>query len=155
MQVHVHFHSDRPCIIFFMMVNFGQVVSKSWRKAILYLKIDLVFRGGVSLCFIPGQSGVFEEDTVAGLPLGPLDHTSLWKESKYMCITVSRSSSRTVIDMTSIDRSKKKFQLIKKNIMSIIMSINRNTFFILLHHFLPFLANTKKNFEEKLKYSIK
>ena len=58
--------------------------------------------------------------------------------------------SRTVIDMTSIDRSKKKFQLIEKKIMSIVMSINRNTFFQL---FTPFLANANKNFEEKLKQS--
>ena len=55
---------------------------------------------------------------------------------------------RTVIDMTSIDRSKCFFQLFEKNIMS----INRNTFF---QAFTPFLANTNKNFEEKLKYSIK
>ena len=52
----------------------------------------------------------------------------------------------TVIDMTSIDRSKYFFQLIEKNIMSIAMSINRNTFF---QPFTPFLANYK-NFEEKL-----
>ena len=32
------------------------------------------------------------------------------------------------------------------------MSINRNTFF---QPFTPFLANANKNFEEKLKYSIK
>ena len=56
---------------------------------------------------------------------------------------------RTGIDMkVSIDR-KKSFQLIEKNIMSIDMSINRNTFFQ------PFLANANKSFEEKLKYSIK
>ena len=39
--------------------------------------------------------------------------------------------------------------------MSIIMSINRNTFLQIFTPFLPFLANTKKSFEEKLKYSIK
>ena len=32
--------------------------------------------------------------------------------------------TRTVIDMTSIERSKYFFQLIEKNIMSIVMSIN-------------------------------
>ena len=36
--------------------------------------------------------------------------------------------------------------------MSIVMSINRNTFFQPIK---PFLANAYKNFEEKLKYSIK
>ena len=36
--------------------------------------------------------------------------------------------------------------------MSIVMSINRNTFF---QPFTPFLANDNKNFEENLKYKIK
>ena len=36
--------------------------------------------------------------------------------------------------------------------MSIVMSINRNTYF---QPFTPFLANSKRNFKEKLKYSIK
>ena len=35
--------------------------------------------------------------------------------------------------------------------MSIVMSINRNKF---IQTFSQFLANTYKNFEEKLKYSI-
>ena len=36
--------------------------------------------------------------------------------------------------------------------MSIVMSINRNT---INQPFMPFLANANKNFEEKLKYSVK
>ena len=40
--------------------------------------------------------------------------------------------------------------------MSIVMSIDRNTFFLAFYAiFLPFLANANKNFEEKLKYSLK
>ena len=35
------------------------------------------------------------------------------------------------------------------------MSINRSPFFQSFTPFLPFLVNTNKNFEEKLKYSIK
>ena len=65
---------------------------------------------------------------------------------------LGRFHCRTVIDMTRIDRSKKKIQLIEKNIRSIVMSINRNTFSQPFTPFLPYLASTYKNFEEKLKY---
>ena len=54
--------------------------------------------------------------------------------------------------MTSIDRSKSFFQLIEKKILCQSNRINRNTFF---QPFTQFLANTIKNFEEKLKYLIR
>ena len=56
--------------------------------------------------------------------------------------------TRTVIDMASIDRS-------KYFLCQLISQLIETHFSALYAIFLPFLANANKNFEEKLKYSIK
>ena len=60
-----------------------------------------------------------------------------------MCLLGPALMYRSIEIILSINR---------KNIMSIVMLMNRNTF---VQTFTPFLANTNKNFEGKLKYSIK
>ena len=94
------------------------------------------------LTFVPEPRLMTEKDT-----------ENIVAFQRYACRRVVRfpPRSRTVIDMTSIDQSKSFFQLIKRNIMSIVMPINRKTFF---QPFTPFLDIANKNFEEKLKYSI-
>ena len=57
--------------------------------------------------------------------------------SKFTPTASVRGNSRTVIDMTRIDRSKEFFQLSEFFFMSIVMSINRKTFF---KPFTPFCA---------------